>query len=88
MQLRALGALAVTAALAFSVAACGSDDTPSTSGGGSGDATSTPEAKAKVGVILPDAASSARWETGVRKFVGVALTAAGVVSAILYANGD
>ena len=87
MQLRALGALAVTAALAVGVAACGSDDTPSTSGGG-GDATSTPEAKAKVGVILPDAASSARWETADRKFLGEAFSAAGVDSDIQNANGD
>ena len=87
MQLRALGALAVTAALAFGVAACGSDDTPSTSGGG-GDATSTPAAKAKVGVILPDAASSARWETADRKYLGEAFAAAGVDSDIQNANGD
>src|SRR3954470_10422411 len=90
MQLRALGALAVTAALAFSVAACGSDDTPSTSSGG-GDATATATeaaSKAKVGVILPDAASSARWETADRKYLGEAFQAAGVESDIQNANGD
>ncbi len=87
MQLRALGALAVTAALAVGVAACGSDDTPSTSSGG-GDATSTPAAKSKVGVILPDAASSARWETADRKYLGEAFAAAGVDSDIQNANGD
>ena len=49
----------------------------------------TPERpKAKVGVILPDAASSARWETADRKFLGEAFEAAGVESDIQNANGD
>src|SRR6478735_707780 len=77
-------------ALAFAVAACGSDDTPSTSSGG-GDATATATeaaTKAKVGVILPDAASSARWETADRKYLGEAFKAAGVESDIQNANGD
>lgn len=73
-------------ALAFAVTACGSDDEP-TSGGGGGE--STPAATdAKVGVILPDAASSARWETADRKFLGEAFDAAGVESDIQNANGD
>src|SRR3954462_4652242 len=87
MQFRALGAFAVATALAFSVAACGSDDSGSSSGS-SGGATSTPETKAKVGVILPDAASSARWETADRKYLGAAFQAAGVDSDIQNANGD
>src|SRR6476469_10503614 len=89
MQFRALGAVAVTAALAFSVAACGSDNSSNSGSGSSGSkATSTPAAKAKVGVILPDAASSARWETADRKYLGEALQAAGVESDIQNANGD
>src|SRR4051794_31106239 len=76
---------AVAAMLAFGVAACGSDDS-SSSGGGGGQ--STPAAKAKVGVILPDAASSARWETADRKFLGDAFKAAGIQSDIQNANGD
>ncbi len=71
-------------ALAFAVAACGDDD----SGGGGSSSEATPEAKAKVGVILPDAASSARWETADRKFLGEAFEAAGVESDIQNANGD
>lgn len=43
---------------------------------------------AKVGVILPDSASSARWETADRKFLGDAFTAAGVQYDIQNANGD
>jgi D-xylose transport system substrate-binding protein len=88
MKFRALGAVAVAATLAFSVAACG-DDEPTTSGGGGGGGEATQEAtKAKVGVILPDAASSARWETADRKFLGEAFDAAGVESDIQNANGD
>ena len=89
MRKSSLAAALAAGALSFAVAACGSDDTPSTSGGG-GDATATATeaAKAKVGVILPDAASSARWETADRKYLGEAFEAAGVESDIQNANGD
>ena len=86
MKHRAWGAMAVAAALAFTVAACGDDDEPASSGGG-GQATEAP-ADAKVGVILPDAASSARWETADRRFLSEAFEAAGVESDIQNANGD
>src|SRR3954465_226962 len=89
MQFRALGAVAVTAALAFSVAACGSDDSNSSSSGSGGTkSTATPEAKAKVGVILPDTQSSARWENADRPLLGEAFKAAGGDSDIQNANGD
>ena len=87
MKFRALGAVAVAATLAFTVAACG-DDEPTTSGGGGGGEATQEATKAKVGVILPDAASSARWETADRKFLGEAFEAAGVESDIQNANGD
>src|SRR6478752_6283928 len=89
MRKSSLAAALAAGALAFAVAACGSDDTPSTSGGG-GDATATATeaAKAKVGVILPDSASSARWETADRKYLGDAFTAAGVQFDIQNAEGD
>jgi len=41
-----------------------------------------------VGVILPDAASSARWETSDRTFLTAAFKAAGVTADIQNANGD
>jgi D-xylose transport system substrate-binding protein len=89
MKLRALGAFAVAAVLAFSVAACGDDEPATSGGGGGGGGDSTPAASdAKVGVILPDAASSARWETADRKYLGEAFEAAGVESDIQNANGD
>jgi D-xylose transport system substrate-binding protein len=45
-------------------------------------------AGSKACVILPDAASSARWETADRTFLTEAFTAAGVESDIQNANGD
>ncbi len=79
----AAGALTAAALVA---AGCGGDDKSSSGGGGGGGGGG--EAKGKVGVILPDAASSARWETADRKFLGEAFDAAGVESDIQNANGD
>jgi D-xylose transport system substrate-binding protein len=50
------------------LAACSSGETP-------GGTTKTP----KIGVILPDSASSARWETADRKYLEAAFKAAGVL---------
>ena len=47
-----------------------------------------PAAVPKIGVILPDAASSARWETADRPFLEQAFQAAGVEYDIQNANGD
>ena len=91
MKQRALAACAVSFALAFTVAACGSDDNSSSSGSGSGSGTATATAaakKAKVGVILPDTASSARWEGEDRPLLTAAFQAAGVDADIQNANGD
>ena len=80
--------LLVTAA-ALAVAACGSNDNTSSSGSGSGTATATAAAKKpKVGVILPDTASSARWEGADRPLLTAAFQAAGVDADIQNANGD
>ena len=76
--LAAVGLLAVG-----SVAACGGDDSDSgtgSSGGGS--------APGKVGIILPDTASSQRWGTDDPKFLKAAFAAAGVTADIQNAQGD
>src|SRR5690349_5817942 len=83
-----VAAAAMIGALAFTVAACGSDDNSGSGSSGSSGATSTPEAKAKVGVILPDTQSSARWENADRPLLADAFKAAGVESDIQNANGD
>jgi D-xylose transport system substrate-binding protein len=74
--LAATGLLAVLAVSAMT--ACGGN---SNSGG------STTK-KAKIGVILPDSKSSARWETADRKYLEEAFKAAGVDATIQNAQGD
>ena len=84
MVKRILVLLAVLATA--TLVACGDDE--SSGGGGGASSGGGEEAKGKVGVILPDAASSARWETADRKFLGEAFKAAGVEYDIQNANGD
>jgi D-xylose transport system substrate-binding protein len=73
IALAAAGLLAVTG-----LTACGGDDGDS----GSGDK------KPKIGVILPDSKSSARWETADRKYLEEAFKAAGVDYDIQNAQND
>ena len=84
-----VGLIAVGAAGALALSACGG----TSSGGNEPAATgstgaSSAAAVGKVGVILPDSASSARWETADRKFLSDAFTAAGVEFDIQNAGGD
>ncbi len=86
-------ALSLLAAGSLVLAACGSDDestdtaapadtgAPTTDGGSEGGA-------GKVGVILPDSKSSARWETADRKYLSEAFDAAGIEYDIQNAEGD
>src|SRR3954470_15874288 len=84
-----VAAAVITGALAFTVAACGSDDNSGSKSSGSGGAGSTKnQNKDKVGVILPDTQSSARWENADRPLLADAFKAAGVDSDIQNANGD
>jgi D-xylose transport system substrate-binding protein len=83
-----VAAAAITGALAFTVAACGSDDDTGSKSSGTGSTETKTETKAKVGVILPDTASSARWENADRPLLADAFKAAGVESDIQNANGD
>jgi D-xylose transport system substrate-binding protein len=76
-------AAAVTAA-GLLLAGCASSDDSS----GSGSATTSGSSAAKVGVILPDTKSSARWETADRKYLEQAFQAAGVDYDIQNAQGD
>ncbi|GAA4584051.1 substrate-binding domain-containing protein [Planotetraspora phitsanulokensis] len=78
---------ATVAALSLGLTACGGDD-----GGTSATASGAPAASGasvgKIGVILPDSKSSARWETADRKYLKEAFDAAGVESDIQNAQGD
>src|SRR4051795_9976192 len=86
MSKRILALIAVLV-MAFTVAACGGDDSSSSSKSSSSSSTSS-KPKGKVGVILPDTASSARWEGADRPFLTQAFKSAGVDYDIQNANGD
>ena len=90
MSKRIIGALAAFAATGLLLAACGGSDSGGDSSSSAADssATQVPPTGGKVGVILPDAASSARWETADRPFLEQAFNAAGVEYDIQNANGD
>ncbi len=91
MSKRIIGAVAALAATGLLLAACGGSDSggdSSSSAAPDSSATQVPPTGGKVGVILPDAASSARWETADRPFLEQAFNAAGVEYDIQNANGD
>ena len=79
MRRKFLIAATALAALSLIVAGCSSSST-----GGS----TTAASKAKIGVILPDSKSSARWETADRKYLEAAFKTAGVAYDIQNAQGD
>lgn len=78
-RLVSVGAVGVL--MALSLSACGSDSDDN-GDGGSGDA------EKKVGVILPDATTSPRWEANDRPSLQAAFDAAGIESIITNADGD
>ncbi|WP_338043453.1 sugar ABC transporter substrate-binding protein [Nonomuraea lactucae] len=82
-----MGILSMTAAaavLALGLTACGGDSGQTPAG-----STAQPTQKTgKIGVILPDSKSSARWETADRKYLEEAFKAAGVQYDIQNAQND
>jgi D-xylose transport system substrate-binding protein len=85
MRRRFLNVIAATAALTLILAACGGGDDD---GGGDGAAAGGGGKTPKIGVILPDTKSSARWETADKKYLEEAFKAAGVQYDIQNAQGD
>jgi D-xylose transport system substrate-binding protein len=83
MRRQFLAVLAVGSAGLLALTACGGSSSGSTGAGASSAAV-----KGKVGVILPDSASSARWEVNDRPFLKAAFDAAGIDSDIQNAGGD
>jgi D-xylose transport system substrate-binding protein len=87
-----VGALAFVAVGSLALTACGGSSTTGTTSSPTSAAASSASAGAatggKVGVILPDSASSARWETADRGFLESAFKAAGVEYDIQNAGGD
>jgi D-xylose transport system substrate-binding protein len=81
MRPRRVASMLAIGALAMSLAACGDDDT-------GGDDSGSDGAAKKVGVILPDAVSSPRWEDNDRPSLTEAFEAAGIEANIQNAEGD
>src|SRR5689334_7244302 len=73
--------IAVGAAASLALAGCGGGSKSNTGGGSNAK-------KPKIGVILPDSKSSARWETADRKYLTDAFKAAGVDYDIQNAQND
>ena len=84
LSLSRAAVLAVTCSLALTACGGGSDSTDTASGG----ATGGDAPKGKVGVILPDATTSPRWEANDRPLLAAAFKAAGLEADIRNANGD
>lgn len=95
MRTSSLGVIAATAVMSLSLAACGSNS-KTDAGAAAGKATAKAKAattgkaaaKAKIGVILPDTKSSARWETADAPLLKAAFAKAGVDAMIQNAQGD
>ncbi|HEV2869919.1 MAG TPA: substrate-binding domain-containing protein, partial [Actinomycetota bacterium] len=84
MRRRFFSLIAAMAALTLILAACGGGDDEGGGDAAAGGGGKTP----KVGVILPDTKSSARWETADKKYLEEAFKAAGVEYDIQNAQGD
>ena len=82
MRKRSTMIAASLASAALLLSACGGDDSDG------GDTGSGGTAKDKVGVILPDATTSPRWESADRPMLKAAFDAAGLESDIQNAGGD
>jgi len=96
MHKQSLARVAAVGALALALGACGDgggDDTTAgtgstASGAASSAASSAPKPAGKVGVILPDASTSPRWEANDRPALAAAFKTAGIAADIQNANGD
>ena len=100
MRTRSLALVVTAATSALVLAACGSSSSSGSSSSAAAsseapasssapaESSSAPAGPGKVGVILPDSASSARWETADRKYLSEAFAAAGVEADIQNAGGD
>ncbi|MCX6522868.1 MAG: substrate-binding domain-containing protein [Actinobacteria bacterium] len=94
MQKRVKGGIVLLGALSLLAAACGSDDEDGGSSAtteAASDTTAAPggeSAGGKVGFILPDSASSARWESFDRPLIEAECETAGLDCVIQNAEGD
>jgi D-xylose transport system substrate-binding protein len=87
MTKRVISVLAVAGLATMALAGCNRGDSTATTSATSGSSSAAGAAK-RACVILPDAASSSRWENGDRPQLEKAFTAAGVTSDIQNAQND
>jgi D-xylose transport system substrate-binding protein len=91
MRSKTLALAAVGAGVALALSACGANEAPAPSGGsGSNTPTgaSAPAGGTKVGVILPETATSARWEGFDKPMIEAAMKAEGLSPDVQNAQGD
>jgi D-xylose transport system substrate-binding protein len=78
----------LVAALALVAAGCGGDDEEGGGDTGAADTTGGGNAEGSIWVLLPDSASSPRWESDDRRFFDQAFTDAGIEHTIVNAEND
>jgi D-xylose transport system substrate-binding protein len=88
MRSTRLALIAAGMGLTLAVSACGANSDNSSNSGGSQDSSSASSGGIPVGVILPETASSARWEGFDRPMLEAALKAEGLSPHIENAQGD
>ena len=88
MRSTGVALVAAGAGLMLALTACGANSSSGGSGGGGGSASAAPTGGAKVGVILPDTSTSARYESFDRPLLDKALRAEGLDPDIQNAQGD
>ena len=81
-------AAAVAAACALALTACGGGDDDTAASGSGGGSEGGGESTGTVGVILPDATTSPRWESNDRPLLQKAFEDAGIEADIQNADGD
>ncbi|AEA25195.1 sugar ABC transporter substrate-binding protein [Pseudonocardia benzenivorans] len=87
MRIRRTALAVVSAGLALALAACGQNSAPSSSGS-AGSSAPAAAGGVKVGVILPETDSSARWEGFDKPMLDKAMRSAGLDPDIQNAQGD
>jgi D-xylose transport system substrate-binding protein len=90
MRSKTLALAAVGAGVALVLSACGANEAPAPSGGGntSSGGAAAPAGGIKVGVILPETATSARWEGFDKPMLIEAMKAQGLDADVQNAQGD
>nr|WP_042180960.1 substrate-binding domain-containing protein [Kibdelosporangium sp. MJ126-NF4]CEL14712.1 Xylose ABC transporter, periplasmic xylose-binding protein XylF [Kibdelosporangium sp. MJ126-NF4]CTQ96658.1 Xylose ABC transporter, periplasmic xylose-binding protein XylF [Kibdelosporangium sp. MJ126-NF4] len=89
MRSKTLALAAVGAGVALVLSACGANEAPAPAGGGTTSGAPAPSGGgAKIGVILPETATSARWEGFDKPMLKAAMQAQGLDADIQNAQGD